>query len=81
MTVLANVESVPKEYLRALMEFSVQLGSRRLRELVEASPSAPLLLSLTAALAQEEGLQPRVAREVEEVATDIRKELKTISLS
>ena len=78
LTVLANVETVPKEYLRALMEFSVELGPRRLRELVEASPSAPLLLSLTTALAQEEGLQPRVAREVEEVATDIRAELKTI---
>ena len=78
LTVLANIETVPKEHLRALMEFSVQLGPGRLRELVEASPSAPLLLSLTTALAQEEGLHPRVAREVEEVATDIRAELKTI---
>ena len=78
LTELANVETVPREHLRALMEFSVQLGTPRLRELVEASPSAPLLLSLTTALAQEEGLQPRVAREVEEVATDIRAELKTI---
>ena len=78
LTVLANVESVPKEHLRALMEFSVRLGPGRLRELAEASPSAPLLLSLTTALAQEEGLHPRVAREVEEVATDIRAELKTI---
>ena len=78
LTELANVESVPKEHLRAFMEFSVQLGPRRLRELIEASPSAALLLSLTTALAQEEGLQPRVAREVEEVATDIRAELKTI---
>ena len=78
LTALSDVETVPKEHLRALMEFSVQLGPRRLRELVEASPSAPLLLSLTTALAQEEGLQPRVAREVEDVATDIRAELKTI---
>ena len=78
LMILANIETVPKEHLRALMEFSVQLGPGRLRELVEASPSAPLLLSLTTALAQEEGLHPRVAREVEEVATDIRAELKTI---
>ena len=75
---LANVETVPKAHLRALMEFSVQLGPRRLRELVEASSSAALLLPLTTALAQEEGVQPRVAREVEEVAIDIRKELKAI---
>ena len=79
LMVLANVEPVPKEHLRALMEFSVELGPRRLREIVEASPSAALLLPLATALAQEEGLQPRVAREVEEVATDIRKELKTFS--
>ena len=79
LMVLANVETVPKEHLRALMEFSVELGPRRLREIVEASPSAALLLPLATALAQEEGLQPRVAREVEEVATDIRKELKTFS--
>ena len=78
LTILTSVETVPKEHLRALLEFSVQLGHRRLRELVEASPSAPLLLPLATALAQEEGLQPRVAREVEEVATDIRAELKTI---
>ena len=78
LTLLANVETVPREHLRALMEFSVELGPRRLLELVEASPSAPLLLSLATALAQDEGLQPRVPREVEEVATDIRAELKTI---
>ena len=78
---LANVETIPKEHLRALAEFSVQFGARRLRELVEASPSAALLLPLATALAQEEGLQPRVAREVEEVAADVRAELKTLSLS
>ena len=78
LTMLSKLQTVPKEYLRALTEFGVQLGPRHLRELVEASPSAPLLLSLTTALAQEEGLQPRVAREVEEVATDIRAELKSI---
>lgn len=78
LTLLENVETVPKEHLHALMEFSVELGPRRLRELVEASRSAPVLLSLATALAQEEGLQPRVAREVEEVAADIRAELEKI---
>ena len=78
LTVLANVETVPREHIRALMEFSVHLGPRRLRELVEASSSAALLLPFTTALAQEDGVQPRVAREVEEVATDIRNELKTV---
>ena len=36
LTVLAKVETVPREHLRALIEFSVQLGLRRLRELVRS---------------------------------------------
>ena len=60
------------------MEFSVLLGPTRMRELIEVSPSADLLLSLMTALAQETGEQPRVAREVEEVAWDIRKELESL---
>ena len=44
-------------------------------DLIEASPSASLLLPLTTALQQELGLEPRVAREVTEVAQDIRRDL------
>ena len=47
-------------------------------ELIETSPSAVLLMALTTALEQEEGFQPRVAREVDEVAADIRKKLKSL---
>ena len=43
-----------------------------MRELIVASESAELLLPLTTALEGELGMQPRVAREVEEVAEDIR---------
>ena len=57
------------------MDVSVDLGPARMRELIQASPSANLLLPLTTALERELGLEPRVAREVEEVAQDIRREL------
>ena len=47
----------------------------RMRDLIKASPAADLLLPLTTALELELGLEPRVAREVEEVAEDIRRDL------
>ena len=59
----------------ALLEFSVALGSQRMRELIQASPSAQLLLPLTTALERELGLEPRVAREVDEVARDVQRTL------
>ena len=61
--------------LNALMAFSIEIGPARMRELVRASPAADLLLPLTTALEREMGLEPRVAREVEEVAEDIRRDL------
>ena len=78
LTALPKLGNLPKENLHALMEFSIQLGPTRMRELIEVSESADLLLPLTTALAQETGEQPRVAREVEEVAWDIRKELESL---
>ena len=61
--------------LGALMLFSIEIGPARMRELIRASPAADLLLPLTTALEREMGLEPRVAREVEEVAEDIRRDL------
>ena len=61
--------------LGALMAFSIEIGPARMRELIRVSPAADLLLPLTTALEREMGLEPRVAREVEEVAEDIRRDL------
>ena len=58
-----------------LMGFSVDLGPQRMRELIQTSPSAPLLLPLKTALERELGHEPRVAREVDEVAQDIQRTL------
>ena len=64
----------------ALLDFTVALGPQRMRELIQASPSpsADLLLPLTTALERELGLEPRVAREVDEVAEDIRRKLAAL---
>ena len=61
--------------LGALMMFSIEIGPARMREMIRASPAADLLLPLTTALEREMGLESRVAREVEEVAEDIRRDL------
>ena len=74
----ALLEQVTKALSNTLMRISVGLGAARVRDLIQASPAANLLLPLTTALEQEMGLEPRVAREVEEVAQDIRKELATL---
>ena len=70
VNVLVSIEA-----LDALVFFSAALGPARMRELIQASPATDLLLPLTTALEWELGLQPRVAREVEEVARDIRLDL------
>ena len=75
LTILPNLDSLPKEILEELMAFSIEIGPERMVELIQASPSANLLLPLTTALEQELGHEPRVALEVAEVAEDIRKDL------
>ena len=47
-----------------------------MRDLIQASPAAELLLPLTKALEKELGLEPLAAKEVEEVAEDIRRDLE-----
>lgn len=67
---------LPKEALDALSEIAVDLGPAGLRDLVRKSPASDLLLPFTTALERELGLESRVAREVEEVAEDIRRDLE-----
>jgi len=75
LTILSDLDSLPKEVLEELMTFSIEIGPEHMVELIQASPSANLLLPLTTALEQELGREPRVALEVVEVAEDIRKDL------
>ncbi len=77
LALLPELSPIPNEAILALMDFSIAFGPQRMRELIQASPSADLLLPLTTALERELGLEPRVAREVDEVAQDIRRTLAT----
>ena len=81
LTILPELDSLPSAVLDALMEFSIDLGPARMRELIQASPSSDLLLPLTTALEWELGLEPRVAREVEEVAEDIQRDLTKLKVA
>ena len=75
LTILPKLDGLPPECLVTLMAFSVETGPERMLELLQASPSATLLLPLTTALEEDIGRQPRVAREVKEVARDIHARL------
>ena len=75
LSILPEIGSPPKVGFDVLVSFSAALGPARMRELIQASPAAELLLPLTTALEWELGLEPRVAREVEEVARDVRRDL------
>ena len=75
LTILPKLSALRKEHLDVLVMFSSRLGPARMLEIIKTSPSATLLLPLTTALEEELGLEPRVAREVEEVAQDIRRDL------
>ena len=75
LALLPEHGSLSGEVVDPLIDCTVELGPARMRELIAGSPSAALLLPLLTALEEELGIKPRVAREVEEVAQDIRKEL------
>ncbi len=78
LALLRELGPIPREAIMALLEFSVALGPQRMCELIQASPSPHLLLPLKTALERELGLEPRVAREVAEVAQDIQEMLATL---
>ena len=69
----------PNELLKTLIELSVGIGYGRMRALIESSPSATALKAHSIALAQEEGLKPRVARDVEETVANIRQKLTSFA--
>ena len=72
LEILPELDSLPGEVVETLVDFSVELGPERMRELIAGSRSATLLQPLVVALEQELGIESQVAREVEEVARDVR---------
>ena len=81
LATLPKVASLSKPIFNTLMTFSIELGPSRMRQIIQASPSAKLLLPLTTALERELGIESRVAREVEEVAQDIQRDLAKLRMA
>ena len=75
LEILPELDSLPGGVVETLVNFSVEIGPERMRELIAGSRSATLLQPLLVALEQELGIESRVAREVEEVARDVREAL------
>ena len=69
---LAEQEEVSGIDMEALFAFTIRLGPEPLFDLIEASPAANLLRPFAIALRQEPGMAAPAAREVLEVASDIR---------
>ena len=75
LSILPELNILPRDVLVALADLSAGVGTERMCDLIKSSPAGDLLLPLRTALERELGLEPRVAREVEEIAEDIRREL------
>ena len=67
--------------IQALTRFSASVGAKRTLELIQDSEAAPLLLPLVTALQHELGQVTHVAKEVDEVAGDVRRQLAQIAFS
>ncbi len=75
LSILPELDKLPREVLVDLADLSAGIGLERMSDLIGSSPASDLLLPLRTALERELGLEPRVAREVEEIAEDIRRDL------
>ncbi len=75
LLILPELNILPRDVLVVLADLASGVGPERMCDLIKSSPADNLLLPLRTALERELGLEPRVAREVEEIAEDIRREL------
>ena len=75
LSILPELNMLPRSVLETLADLAGGVGPERMCDLIKSSPADDLLLPLRTALERELGLEPRVAREVEEIAEDIRREL------
>ena len=78
---LAQTGEIDVVAMRALLQFTVRAGAHRALDIFEASQACALLLPLVTALRQGIGQATHVAKEVDEVAEDVRQELLTIELT
>ncbi len=75
LLILPELNMLSRVVLVALADLAAGVGPERMCDLIKSSPAGDFLLPLRTALERDLGLEPRVAREVEEIAEDIRREL------
>ena len=69
---LADCKDLPPLTIDAIAGLIASVGTSRTLELIQESPAAEMLMPVVTALQQELGLDPQVAKEVDEVAKDVR---------
>ena len=79
LSCLAKEGELRPGFIQALTQLAAIFGVSRALGLIQASPAAGLLLPLVTALRQELGQETHVAKEVHEVASDVRRDLAGIS--
>ena len=75
LEILPRFEVLPEMSIECLMAYTIRFGPGPVLALIEASPSVNRLYPLVTALRLELGIETKVAKEVEDVASDIRKNL------
>ena len=75
LSCISLLDSVNQGSIEALSRFSAVAGVGQALELIEASGTTGLLFPLVTALQQEMGEETHVAKEVDEVAADVRRHL------
>ena len=75
LEILPRFEVLPEMSIESLMAYTIRFGPSPVLALIEASPSVNRLYPLVTALRQELSIETKVAKEVEDVARDIRQDL------
>ena len=76
LSILSGLDTLGPEILDNLCWLAAQFRPAQLRELILTSPASGRLLPLTTALERELGLETRAAREVEEMAEEVQRDLE-----
>ena len=76
LSILSGLDTLGSEILDNLCWLAAEFRPAQLRELILTSPASGRLLPLTTALERELGLETRAAREVEEMAEEIQRDLE-----
>ena len=75
LSILPELNIVRRDVLVVLADLAAGAGPERMCALIKSSPAGDLLLQLWTALERKLGLESRMAREVEEIAEDIHREM------